>query len=267
METSGALGQSTVKGGESSSGKSHDRPPKEKRDELPKMQVEAMTKHLMDSMQEQEMKRNEERIAKLAEKLGLDASQVARLRDYFKQQSEATKISVGDDGKSVQMTQRSEGKSLDDFLKDLLTDSQEQDYAKMKETERDQRVEARTLREMASLTQAVELRPEQRDAVYAILQEQARADESAPGPKMFNAGMIEPPMDLGGEGSSVDTVMSFRAVGGDGSEADVSAIEQAQRKHQEQIDEKVNRMSGVLDEKQQEQYRASLGKGVMIMPR
>ena len=231
------------------------------------MQIEAVTKHLMDSMQEQQTKRHEERIAKLVDKLGLDASQEAKLRDYFKQQAEATKVTVGDDGKSVQMTQRNDGKSLDDFLKDLLTDSQEQDYTKMKETERDQRVEARTLREMASLTQAVELRPEQRDAVYAILQEQARGDESAPGPKMLNAGMLAPPMEAGGEGSSVDAVMSFRMAGSDAFGSDESAIEQARQPHQAQIDEKVNSMSGVLDEKQLEQYRASLGKGMVMLPR
>lgn len=247
--------------------KSHDRPPKEAQKDLPKLALDAATKYLLDSMQEQQAKRNEGRIAKLVEKLGLDASQEVKLRDFFKQQSEATAIKVGEDGKSVQMTQRNNGASLDDFLEDLLSDTQEQDYEKMKQAEGEQRIEARTLREMASLTQAVELRPEQRDAVYAILQEQARHEESAPGPKMFNAGMITPPMELAGAGSPVDTVMSIRTAGPEGSAPDENAIEQARQQRQAQIDEKVNRMSGVLDEKQLEQYRASLGKGTMVLPR
>lgn len=259
-----APGLSAGRSGESPAGKSHARPPKEDKQDIAKLALDATTKHLMDTMQEQQTKRREERIAKLVEKLGLDASQEAKLRDYFKKQADPT---VAYDGKSVQMTQRNDGPSLDDFLKDLLSDSQEQDYEKMKQAENEQRIEARTLRDMASLTQSVELRPEQRDAVYAALQEQTRNEESSPGPKMFGAGMITPPMELGGAGSSVDTVMSLRFAGPEGSEPDQSAIEQAQQQRQAQIDEKVNRMSGVLDEKQLDQYRASLGKGMVILPR
>lgn len=259
-----APGLSTGRSGESPAGKSHARPPKEDKQDFAKLALDATTKHLMDTMQEQQTKRREERIAKLVEKLGLDASQEAKLRDYFKKQADPT---VAYDGKSVQMTQRNDGASLDDFLKDLLSDSQEQDYEQMKQAENEQRIEARTLRDMASLTQSVELRPEQRDAVYAALQEQTRNEESSPGPKIFGAGMITPPMELGGAGSSVDTVMSLRFAGPEGSEPDQNAVDQAQQQRQAQIDEKVNRMSGILDEKQLEQYRASLGKGMVILPR
>lgn len=244
-------------------GKTHERPLKQAEEDFPKLAMEAVSKNLLEAMQERQTKRTEERIARLKEKLGLDAAQEAKLRDFFKQQ-EAASIVSGENG-SIRMSKPGNGASLDDFLKDLLTDPQEESYAQLKETERNQRIEARTLREMASLTQSVDLRPDQRDAAYAILQEQAKSDAESGAPMAMIAGALMPPPGLE-EGAAVDSVVSFKVAGGAGGD-DGAAMDSLRQQQQAQIDEKVNRMSGVLDEKQLAQYRASLEQGSMVLPR
>jgi hypothetical protein len=135
----------------------------------------------------------------------------------------------------------------------------------LKEAETNQRVDARALREMASLTQAVELREDQRDAVYGIIQEQARqeaangAGSEMPADFSFsNVGMVP--------GGGVAAVASVRIDGQEGdSGLDAGELmDRARQQQQARIDEKVNRLSGILDAEQLAQYRAQLSQGVLL---
>ena len=282
-ETAAAAGESSGLGEKL---KSQLRAPKEKSEEvLPKM--DEHLEKMMANMKEQQTKRSEARIAALTEKLGLNASQQGKLREYFDKNSPMASVSRMGDGKGIKMETKSgdSAGSLDDLMKDLLTADQSEKYEEMKETERNQKVEARTLREMASLTQAVELRDDQRQAVYDILEKQARTDvESGGGMGMMGgaimagAGPVIEFADFGGggavSGAAVATnvdVMALKADGGtDGGGGGIDhaeAMRQLEQKRQASLDAKVNSLNGVLDASQLAKYRQSLEQGPMLFGR
>lgn len=273
----------TAAAGESSGpgehAKSQLRVPKEKLKEI----APALDEHLeqmMANMKEQQAKRNEARIATLAEKLDLDANQQAKLREFFDKRNPATTVTKGEGGKGIKVESKmtdSPG-SLDDFMKDLLSADQEGKYDEMKQTEQNQKIEARTLREMASLTQAVELRDDQRQAVYDILEKQARTDvESGTGMSggLFMSGAA-PVIELGGgvgggaEISSNVDVMAFKVDGaadGGGNVDHAEIMKEMDRQRETSINEKVNSLAGVLDASQLAKYKQSLEQGPMLFSR
>lgn len=265
--------------------KSEIRGPKDKPKELGAAIADEHLAKMMENMKEQQAKRSEAKIAALTEKLGLDANQQAKLREYFDKRNPMASITRAGDGKGIKIESKASDTagSLDDMMKDLLTADQSEKYEQMKETERNQKVEARTLREMASLTQAVELRDDQRQAVYDILEKQARTDvESGSGAAfglgglLAGAGPVVEFADLGGGAaiggaavaSNVD-VMAFKADGGpEGGAIDhAEAMRQLEQKRQSDIDAKVNSLAGVLDASQQAKYRQSLEQGPMLFSR
>ncbi|WP_367871242.1 hypothetical protein [Luteolibacter sp. Populi] len=250
-------------GGEAEPGKSRVRPPAgEKKPEIMSLKY---AEKMAEVMQEQQDKRNEVRIASLVAKLGLNAQQEAKLRDYFDKQTPNTTVTTGVDGKGVMVDRQlpeSKG-SLDDLMKDLLSTEQAEDYAKLKEAERNQKIEARALREMASLNEAVEIRPDQRDAVYEILQNEARnetGNESAL--ELVEGFGLTSHMEIGGV-AEVSKVVAVKAAGG-GPVNHEDAMSRMREEHQARVDAKVNRMNGVLDAAQLAQYRGHLEQGSLM---
>jgi len=239
------------------SSKSHLRPPKEAALKTLDHTAAQLRDTFMNSIREQQEKRNEAQIAKLVEKLGLDAAQEAKLREFFKKKGEEMSVNVGDDGNSVRMHHKPSGDSLDSFLKDLLPDQQEAAYEEMKQTEQAQKVEAKALRDMASLTLAMELRPEQRDAVYAVLEAQAREEAEKGGAKGLEGMAMLPTMDLVTSSPGTESVIEFQSAGA-GDEATEQALAEARQRRDAELEAKVNRMNGVLDERQLADYRSYL---------
>ncbi len=246
--------------------KSRIRPLEKPEGQKPDPAAKAMAEAMMEDMNAQHAKRAEARIAELTEALGLDAAQAAKLREFFESRAPQTAVSIGEDG-GMRIESKREGQtgSLDELMKGLLTPEQAEPYERLKETERNQRIEARTLREMATLTQAVGLRPEQRDAAYAILQEEASNDAGSGFQEdIAGIGMLMPAMGLeesGGPGS----VMATRAVQlAEGGAVQEEALEQMRRQEQAGIEAKVERMRGVLDEAQLAKYRERLQQGSLL---
>lgn len=287
-ERSASTGATAGAGGESSGpgdhSKSQVRQPKEKGKEIAPA-LDENVERMMADMKEHQTKRNEAKIAALTEKLGLDANQQAKLRDFFDKRNPATTVTKGEGGRGIKVESKTSDSpgSLDDFMKDLLSADQEGNYEQMKETERNQKVEARTLREMASLAQAVELRDDQRQAVYDILEKQARTDVDSGsagslsiGGLMAGAGPVVEFSDFGG-GAAIGTaevatsvdMMAFKADGGpEGGNIDHDAImKQMEQQRQASIDNKVNGLSSVLDASQLAKYRQSLEQGPMMFSR
>lgn len=244
--------------------KSRRRPPEEGK-RLPELPPGEMAKQMMAALKDKHAKRTEARIAELTAKLGLDPAQAAKLREFFEKQMPGPEITVSEDGRGVRMESRGAGSkgNLDDFMQDLLSAQQSDSYERLKETERDQRVEARTLREMASVTQAIELREDQRDAVYEILQEEARNDEGS-GARPLMAGMSMMPPLGSGPGEAADSVVALKVAPGAEGAGTPESMSRAKEQEQARIDEKVNRMSGVLDQAQLDQYRAHLEQGSLL---
>lgn len=285
-ERSAAPGATVSTAGEASAAgdhaKSQVRVPKDK-DKAKEVSplTDGQLERMMADMKEHQAKRNDARIATLTEKLGLDANQQAKLREYFDKRNPATTVTKGEGGKGIKVESKMSDSpgALDDFMKDLLSADQEGKYDQLKETEQNQKVEARTLREMASLTQAVELREDQRQAVYEILEKQARTDvESGSGMSggLFMSGAA-PVIELaGGVGAATEVtsnvdMMAFKMDGPGGAEG--ANIDQAEimkemdRQRETSINNKVNSLSGVLDASQLAKYRQSLEQGPMLFSR
>lgn len=264
--------------------KSEVRGPKDKPKELGSAIADEHLAKMMENMKEHHAKRSEAKIAALTEKLGLDANQQAKLKDYFDKRNPATTVTKGEGGKGIKIESKSTDAagSLDDLMKDLLTADQAEKYEQMQETERNQKIEARTLREMASLTQAVELRDDQRQAVYDILEKQARTDVESGAGGMLGGGILAgaaPVIEFADIGSgaafgsaavasSVD-VMALKVEGGNDSGGidQAEAMRQLEQQRQASLDAKVNSLSGVLDASQLAKYRQSLEQGPMLFPR
>jgi len=263
--------------------KSELRAPKEKlKDVLPA--ADEHLEQIMANMKEQHTKRSEAKIAELTEKLGLNASQQAQLREYFDKRNPATTVTKGEGGRGIKIESKSSDTagSLDDLMKDLLTADQSSKYEEMKQTEQNRKIEARTLRELASLTQAVELREDQRQAVYEILEKQARTDvDSGAGGFAMAGGLLAgaaPAIefaDIGGAAISAGSVatnvdvMAFQADDGpEGRSIDHGeAMRQLEQRRKAELDAKVNSLSGVLDASQLAKYRQSLEQGPMLFSR
>ncbi|WP_035611433.1 hypothetical protein [Haloferula sp. BvORR071] len=283
-----APGGSAIAGDSSGSGenqKSQIRGPKDKPKDISSAIADEHLAKMMEGIKEQHTKRSEARIAALTEKLGLDAGQQAKLREYFEKTNPATTITKAGDGKGIKIESKSTDSpgSLEDVMKNLLSADQSEKYEEMKETERNQKIEARTLREMASLTQAVELRDDQRQAVYDILEKQARTDVEGGGAGSLAIGGLMAGVapviefsDLGGGAaiggatvtSNVD-VMAIKADGGpEGGNIDHEAtMKQMEEQRKASVDNKVNSLAGVLDASQLAKYRQSLEQGPMLFSR
>jgi hypothetical protein len=246
------------------------RVPREKKGGLLSPGAHEGAKRMLASMEERRAKRTEARIAELVAKLGLSSQQEARLRAHFDAQK--PEVTVDAAGNSVRvdsrqaMSPQERAASLDKLMEEMLTEDQQEAYETFKETERNQQVEARALRDMASLTQAVELRDDQRDAVYEILQNNARSEAGT----AMEAGM--PPVGMlanaeftagpDGEGAVVRMV----APGVEGANQE-EVMNQMREQQQARVDAKVESLSGVLDAAQLAAYRAQLEQGaVMIGP-
>ncbi|GAA5478190.1 hypothetical protein [Haloferula helveola] len=213
------------------------------------------------AMEEQHRKKDERRISELVAALGLDAGQEAELRTFFDKRRRAlTAMWAGGDAEKGMEAMRED--KLDDFLADLLSPDQHETYDELKATERSREVEAAALKDLAGITRSVDLRPDQRDAVYDILHKEAaerieRRAESGQGSMMT---MFGNEIGFGSETDFMDFSGVFEGMDeGNGEVPDQQAIVQRIREaQQKKIDEQVGRFEGVLDEGQLTKYRETL---------
>ena len=230
---------------------------------LPPDLQKGAVKMMLASMEERRAKRTEARIAELVAKLGLNPQQEARLRAHF--DSLKPEVKVDEDGNSLRMNSmpklspQEREASLAKLMGEMLTEEQQETYETFKETERNQQVEARALRDMASLTQAIELREDQRDAVYEILQNDARNEAGNTMETGMPAVGVFTNTDFGPGPGAEATVMRMAAPGTEGMDQ-----EEAMAQERARIDGKMERLSGVLDAAQLAAYRSYLEQGTVF---
>ncbi len=154
-------------------------------------------------------------------------------------------------------------KAIDDQLAATLTDEQKSAFSAFKEKEIQTKVDSAALKSLSQLQGAIDFEEGQRDEVYKILsaeaekrviQEQEKPDPTA----MFTEGMgIEmDPYGLGLQQAMTDAITE-RAESGEATDA--KATTQTMREIiDKRINEKVEQLRPVLNEKQLEQYRSEL---------
>jgi|GEM_PF-4470261 len=221
------------------------------------------------AMDERQRQQDEKRIAELVAALGLDAGQEAELRAFFDKRRRAMTgmWGGGDPEKAMEAMKPSQ---LDEMLGELLSPEQQRAYDELKETQRGREVDALALRDLASMTRAVDLRPDQRDAVYEILHQDAgeridRRAESGQGAMMSVMGdgvAFEMNDELFDFGETMEELgrQAGEELGPSAGEApdEQVMIRRMREAMQQRIDRQVARFEGVLDEAQLAKYRGSL---------
>lgn len=250
-------------------GKSGSRPEKSAANLSISPDSKEMLAKLRSSMDEHHSKMMAARISDLVAKLGLNPQQEARLKALFEEQM--AKVSIDGDSEGFKVDAKINGspkeqaEKLDRLMKEMLTADQHEAYEANKEAERNQRIEARTLRDMASLAQAVSLREDQRDAVYEILQNEAKnqvdqAGESGMPPLgIMSAAEFVPP--AGGETTVMQMSVDSPAEGLSHEQLMARVREQEQAR----INGQVERLGGVLDAAQLAAYRSHLEQGSVFL--
>jgi len=230
-------------------------------------QVEDMENRMQKAMVDRQRKKFDARIAKLVADLGLDATQEKQLREFYESKLDEIggKMKDGDDPGFAGMKELAgmmRGEGLDAHLERILTAEQQQEYEAMKEKERVTKLDSKALKNMARVNEVVSLQPDQKEAVYDLLYEDAEKDlnsnnDTSAFMSVFTEGMgIEIDPDALGISGAIEMQMEAA----DGREVqDPQAMMKAMRESQQnRIDEKVERLSPVLDEQQLDQYRSHL---------
>lgn len=114
---------------------------------------------------------DEQRIKKLSSAMNLAPWQVERLEKYLNDcRAKVVEISrTNDDTTFDKVTEILDPKLFDSMLKELLTPEQAELYGEKKTKERDTKVDSASLAKLAAFNSAVDLRPDQRDAIYEVL--------------------------------------------------------------------------------------------------
>ena len=154
-------------------------------------------------------------------------------------------------------------KAIDDQLAAALTDEQKVAFNAFKEKEYQTKVDSSALKSLSKLQSVVDFEDGQRDEVYKILSEAAgekvRREQEKPDPSaMFTEGMgfDMDPYDLGLQQAMTESMTELTQSGG---KMDSKVAAKGMREIiDKRIDEKVEQLRPVLNEKQLEQYRSEL---------
>lgn len=211
--------------------------------------------------------KHEAQVQKLVDRLGLSEAQADQLRAYFeKNRADLAAMGEGpeDWSRIKELTGKLRGDGLEEALAGILTEEQAAAYQEMKERDRQNQVEAKALRDLAQIQGVLDLSAEQKDQVYGLLHEDASTNlEKNSDANVIVSSFTEglginvEPGDLGI--ASVIQVQIDRASDGEQpSENPADWMQVVQENRQREIDQKVERLSPVLDDQQEAAYRAHL---------
>ena len=212
--------------------------------------------------------KEEAQIKKLVDRLGLTDAQADQLRAHYAKNREKLQALMeggeGDWSRVKDFTKMMRGDELEGALADILTEDQKSSYQEMKQRDRANQVEARAYKDLAKIQGVIDLSAEQKDQVYSILHEEAdrSIDANKDANTMVSAfteglGITIDPGDLGI--ASVVQVQIDRAANGEQPEPQNGDWQKTmQENRQKEIDQKVEALAPVLDDAQEQTYRAHL---------
>ena len=221
-------------------------------------------------MAERQKNKEEATIQKLVDRLGLTDAQADKLRAYFAKNREELEALMADgDGdwrKMRELTKSLGDDALDSALADILTDEQKTAHEEMKQRDLANKVEARAYRDLATIQGILDLNPEQKDQVYAILHKDAaqktesnREANSIVATITEGIGLDINPDDLGiGFSGAIQSFVNRAENGEQPSENRGEILQSIRDNQQQEIDNKVELLAPVLDEGQEDAYRTHL---------
>lgn len=218
-------------------------------------QMEAMFK-------ERQMTKWNARILKLVTQLQLSKDQEDTLREVLKKELEVFDGIFSGESDPSRVSALLGVDGLDNALTEILTDSQKDEFEKLKEKELANKVEARALKELANLTD-LDLTPDQKDAVYDILYQQAETSIENEAPTHGMISMVTNGFGIEIDSDSVGMATTIIPSGEGSFEGEIgpdssSWVASAKEQINKQIDQKVDALRPVLNESQISQYRQQL---------
>ncbi|MCU0748542.1 MAG: hypothetical protein MUF13_03250 [Akkermansiaceae bacterium] len=232
-------------------------------------QAARMQGEMAKMMTSRQRSKFEKYIQRISENVDLTEAQKASLTTWLDERmKKLEEMDFTDPGSMEGMTDLVGGlsdKAIDDQLASTFTAEQKEAFGVFKEKEIQTKVDSAALKSLSQLQGVVTFEEGQRDEVYKILsaeaekrilQEQEKPDAAA----MFTEGMgIEmDPYGLGLQQAMTDA-MTARATSGDKTPPDLKSTTQSMREIiDKRINDKVEQLRPVLNEKQLEQYRSEL---------
>jgi len=226
--------------------------------------AEAAIDNFSKMMKERQKAKFDARIAVLVDKLKLTPEQEAKLRAHFDERLE--KIggiwSPGDKGSPsdpAEFASLLTDDGMDDMLAGILTPEQAEEHDALKKRERDNKIEASALKNLAKLS-FLDMSQEQKDAAYDILYSQAETsvDKKSPGSAMMSLVTSGMGIELDAEDLGVSGLVDVQLDGETNSTDPGDLMARMKESQARKVDEKVEALRPVLDEKQLEQYRNHL---------
>lgn len=224
-------------------------------------------------------KRNEAKAAKLIEKLveelGLSPAQKAALEEHFAKQVAMAgglmsgEINEDDPMASVKAMQQLDGKGLDELMAELLSPEQKEQWDENEVKKQHRLADSGALKELADLNSVIEVREDQRDAVYEHFYQKrlaAEEDNSERGAVSAVVGSITEGLGINVDTSSVfNTDFSALAAETNTDGGGVDYAELMRRQREQQIESQVSELAPILDENQLDNYREHLeSKGSLL---
>ncbi len=234
-----------------------------------------MQQQMAQRMTDMQRKKFEARFAKLCAELNLSPDQQARIRaameERFVKMGELFSFDGSDDNsaKMKELSDLMERDGLEEATAALLNDQQKAGFDALKAKERQSRIDSRALKDLGTLGTVLDLTPEQKDAVYGVLSEQASKQENAKKSSsmmnLFTEGMgIEIDDELG----LTDLIHEQMDPEGHKKVSDDDFKQVIADTIKTRTDERIEALRPVLNEQQLQQYRTHLetkASGMMNM--
>lgn len=230
-------------------------------------EMKQMRSQMVKAMAGRQRAKFQRQIDKLAESLSLTNAQKANLTKWLDERvaklETADIHNLGNDDKADELMKSLTNKGLEEQLAASLTEDQKAAFTGFKERETQGKVDSMALKSLSQMQGVIEFEEGQRDEVYKILSETAaeklqRQNEKVDPSSLFADGMgfEMDPYDLGIQEAMQE---SFADMGKSGAAMDQKAIgENMRRIIDERIEQKVEKLRPVLNDKQLEQYRSEL---------
>jgi len=212
------------------------------------------------------------KISKMTRELNLTEEQQAAVQAFYDAQVETL---IGADPRAFftnpdqipALASALRGDQLGTELADVLSPTQLQGLEEMEAKEIKNAAESSALTNLAKLQTDLGLSEDQKDSVYAVLAEQAesRAENQSDGDYLMRNFMKGMGMgNMAGDFDLGDVMSTAAAAREEGADRE-QIVAEMEASNQAQIDNKVNALSGVLDETQMKAYRGSLERQTNMM--
>lgn len=203
----------------------------------------------------------EQRIAKLAESLNLTEEQKSKLMAWVDERvAKLESSNMMDPIASAEALKAASDAGLDEKLAENLTEDQKSAFAGFKEREKQAKIDSMALKSLSQLQGVIDFEEGQRDEVYKILSESAqeRLQKAASSPLSEMSMMGDFGVDIDPYGLGIQEAMQEAF-----NPEDIGKNPEGWRNSMQEIidkciNDKVEKLRPVLNDKQLEQYRAEL---------